>query len=315
MAPDLLLTCAIGLEEVLRGDLQPYAASTRVERAGVVAANGADLDTARRNPMVDRIALPWDPVDAPPVELIQEVLGSAPSAFRVHAADPTRRQNLIEEIQAHTKWRNDPGNWQLNFDPAAGRVELGPLAWAARFGVMQRLPATTPPAVAAGALRLAKVRDGMSLVDVCGGVGTIPLVDALGRDGRGLVVDVSPSSIAVARQNIEAFASVGRVVAEVGDATDLDLADGSADRVVCDVPFGKKIGSNRANDTLYPGLVTELGRILTADGRAVLITDDKRRFADCVRRERRLKVVKQTPLRYNGVTPTAFTLARVRGKR
>ncbi|GAB3585447.1 methyltransferase domain-containing protein [Calidifontibacter terrae] len=313
--PDLLLTCAVGLEELLRGDLQPYAAATRVTGEGLLAAHSADLVAVRANPMVDRIAVPWDPAQRPAVDLLTQILGSAALTFRVHASDAAERARLIERVVDNTGWRNEPGNWQLNLVPGAERIELGPLSWAARFGTMQRLPATTPPAVAAGALRLAKLRDGMNLVDVCGGVGTIPIVDALTRDGRGLVVDLNPESIQLAQRNIESFGQQSRVSAEVGDATDIDLATGSVDRVVSDVPFGKRIGSNEANDSLYPALVAELGRILADDGRAVLITDDKRRFAECVRRDRQLKVVKETGLRYNGVTPTAFTLARVRGRR
>lgn len=153
------------------------------------------------------------------------------------------------------------------------------------------------------------------MLDPCGGVGTIPIVDALVRPGSGLVVDLSTESIELAQNNIRSFSLEDRVFAEVGDATDLDLADGCVDRVVSDVPFGKKIGSTQANDSLYPGLVAELARVLADDGRAILITDDKRRFADVVARNRSLKIVKETPLRYNGVTPTAFSISRVRARR
>ncbi len=315
MPQELLLTCAVGLEELLRGDLQPLTGTARLVDPGTIAVSGADLPPVLANPMVDRVALPWDPNEPLPVDRIAAVTGREVTGFRVQVADTAARAELIEQVTRGTGWNNDPGNWQVNLDPGAGRIEVGPLAWAARFGSMERLPATTPPAVAAGALRLAKLRPGMNLVDVCGGVGTIPVVDALTRPGQGLVVDVNEASIALAQKNIAAFGQAERVYAEVGDATDLDLADGSVDRVVSDVPFGKRIGSTKANDTLYPGLVAELGRVLAADGRAVLITDDKRRFAECVRREKRLKVVKETALRYNGVTPTAFTLTRVRGKR
>ena len=111
------------------------------------------------------------------------------------------------------------------------------------------------------------------MLDPCGGVGTIPIVDALVRPGSGLVVDLSTESIELAHNNIRAFGLGDRVFAEEGDATDLDLADGSVDRVVSDVPFGKKVGSNLANDTLYPRLVAELARVLAGDGRAVIVTD------------------------------------------
>lgn len=313
----LIVTCAVGLEDLLRGDLAHDGAQVTVGGDGELLVDGAEPDALRTNPMVDRVALPWAVGDdLSGAESLCRAGGfEGPIAFRVHERDASRLEVLLESVEAATGWTNDPSGWQVNLVPQAGRAEIGPLAWASRFGAMERLPATTPPAVAAGVLRLAKLRPGMRLLDPCGGVGTIPIVDALVRPGSGLVVDLSTESIELAQNNIRSFSLEDRVFAEVGDATDLDLADGCVDRVVSDVPFGKKIGSTKANDTLYPGLVAELARVLADDGRAILITDDKRRFADVVARNRSLKIVKETPLRYNGVTPTAFSISRVRARR
>ncbi|MBD2758478.1 methyltransferase domain-containing protein [Yimella sp. cx-573] len=315
---DLVVTCAVGLEDLLRGDLQQEGLSATVDGPGVLRLSAVDdLDAVRRTPMIDRVALAWSPGnDLTEAENLCRAAGfTGDIAFRVDERDPGARGQLIDAVVAQTGWANSTGDWQVNLDPATGRAEIGPLAWAARFGTMQRLPATTPPAVAAGVLRLAKLQPGMNLLDPCGGVGTIPIIDALQRTGDGLVIDLNEESISLAHSNIQQFGVGERVLAEVGDATDLDLADGSVDRIVSDVPFGKRIGSNRDNDALYPGLVREIGRVLAADGRAVIITDDKRRFADAVARDRRLKVVKESGLRYNGVSPTAFTLSRVRTRR
>lgn len=312
----LILTCALGLEDLLRGDLQQAGARAVVLGDGELQVEVDELSLVSTNTMVDRIAVPWRPGDSSSVEDLCRTAGfEGEIAFRVHTHDAGERGRQVTEIVGTTGWRNDPSHWQINVVPALGRAEIGPLAWASRFGRMQRLPATTPPSVAAGVVRLAKIDPGMSLLDCCGGVGTIPIVDALTRDGQGLAIDFNADSIALAHTNIRTFGLDGRVFAEEGDATYLDLADASVDRVVSDVPFGKKIGSNRQNDALYPGLVAELARVLTEDGRAVIITDDKRRFADVVARDRSLKIVKQTPLRYNGVTPTAFSLSRVRTRR
>lgn len=314
---DLIITCAVGLEDLLRGDLQQAGAAATVSGPGALQVTTDDIEFLRQNTMVDRMAVPWSAGDplADQVESACRAAGyEGEIAFRIHEKDLLSRERVIEQVQLATGWHNDPSDWQVNIDPALGRAEIGPLAWAARFGTMQRLPATTPPAVAAGVLRLAKLRPGMSLVDPCGGVGTIPIVDALQRSGRGLTIDLSPESVRQAGENIHQLGLEGRVLAERGDATDLDLADGSVDRVVCDIPFGKRIGSNRQNDQLYPGLLGELDRVLVGDGKAVIITDDKRRFVRAVAAERGLKVVKETPLRYNGVTPTAFSLNRVRGR-
>lgn len=313
--PDLLLTCAHGFAEVLRGDLQSDGHLASLVDDACVRTE-APLDAVRGRLMVDRVAVPLDadlPVGA--VEaVLTEVGHDGAVSFRVHHRSPQVRAEWIAAGE-RAGWRNDVGQWQVNLDVDAGRAEIGPLAWAARFGTMQRLPATTPPAVAAAAVRSAKLRDGDNLLDPCAGVGTIPIVAALHADGQRLAIDLDPDAVDLAQRNVDAFGLGDRVLVESGDATDLDLADGSVDRVVSDVPFGKKVGSTAANDRLYPGVVAELGRVLAPDGRAVIITDDKRRFTDAVARERSLKVVKEHRMAYNGVTPTAFVLARVRRRR
>jgi ubiquinone/menaquinone biosynthesis C-methylase UbiE len=97
-----------------------------------------------------------------------------------------------------------------------------------------------------------------------------------------------------------------------GVAEALPVASGSVDRVVANLPFGKQVGSHRANRTLYPAALGELARVLAADGRAVLLTEDKRLLESAIERQSGLKVVRQRLLRYNGATPTAYVLARTR---
>jgi tRNA (guanine6-N2)-methyltransferase len=97
-----------------------------------------------------------------------------------------------------------------------------------------------------------------------------------------------------------------------GAAEALPLAGGSVDRVVANLPFGKQVGSHRANRTLYPAVLDEIDRVLAGDGRAVLLTEDKRLLHSAIERNGRLKIVRQRLLRYNGATPTAYVLARTR---
>ena len=319
---DLLLTCPDGLEELLRGDLQDAGLRAGLAGPGLLRLSaGQDvLPHLMRRPLVDRVAVDLGPdgADAGGSLAVAQRLCRAAGyagdlAFRVGAPDAATRDAAIDAIERSTGWANAPGDWQLNVDLTARRVEIGPLAWAARFGRLERLPATTPPTVAAGLLRLAKLRDDDRLLDPCAGVGSIPIVDALVRPGGlGLAIDVDPASVAAARTNVAAHGLGDRVEVETGDASALDLPDAIADRVVSDLPFGRRVGSNAGNRELYPAILREVARVLTADGRAVLLTDDKRTFADAVRCQRGLKVVKQTPVRYNGVSPTAYSLTRVR---
>lgn len=267
--------------------------------------------------MINRVAVPLTDEGYQSAESVCRAAGFADDLkFRVGAKDPQQRADVIQEVGQRTGWENATGDWQVNVDVDKGRIEIGPLAWAARFGTLRRLPATTPPAVAAGLIRLAKVRDGDRLLDPCAGVATIPVIDALVRpDGLGMAIDSDTESVEVAIVNVASRDLGERVEVERGDATRLDLPDQIADRVVADLPFGRKVGSNSGNRELYPAILREIGRVLVPGGRAVLLSDDKRTFEDAVRRDRRLKVVGERTIRYNGVSPSAYTITGVRSHR
>ncbi|KRX22638.1 Histone H2A.V [Trichinella nelsoni] len=60
------------------------------------------------------------------------------------------------------------------------------------------------------------------------------------------------------------------------NATKLPLTTGSIDCIVTDLPYGRRSGSVRSNQTLYPALLSEFARVLKiGTGRACLVTNDK----------------------------------------
>ncbi|HZX07949.1 TRM11 family SAM-dependent methyltransferase [Kribbella sp.] len=174
------------------------------------------------------------------------------------------------------------------------------LSWTQRFGRSERLPWSTNLIAAEVLVRLAKIRPGHRLLDPFCGTGTIlraahrhePAARLLGVDRHRPTVH-------------EAFAVVE------GRAEALPLADRCVDRVVANLPFGKLVGSHRDNRRLYPAALAELDRVLTPDGRVVLLTEDKRLLRDAVQQSP-FKIVRERLLRYNGATPTAYVLTRAR---
>jgi hypothetical protein len=78
-------------------------------------------------------------------------------------------------------------------------------------------------------------------------------------------------------------------------------------------PTTRVVGSShRANRALYPAVLSEIDRVLAIDGRAVLLTEDKRLLREAIDHQKALKVIRQRLLRYNGATPTAYVLTRTR---
>ncbi|KRZ76961.1 Histone H2A.V [Trichinella papuae] len=60
------------------------------------------------------------------------------------------------------------------------------------------------------------------------------------------------------------------------NATKLPLTTASIDCIITDLPYGRRSGSVRSNQSLYPALLSEFARVLKiGTGRACLVTNDK----------------------------------------
>lgn len=231
-------------------------------------------------------------------------------SFRVGTDDPATRRAVIAAVRDRLGWTNHPGAWDVNLTHTScgWLAEIGPLSWMRRFGRLERLPWSTTPLVAEVLVRLAKIRAGHHVVDPFCGTGTIPLA-ARRRESTAHVLglDHDPHALKLATHNTP---MLGPFVLAKAEA--LPLAAGSVDRVVTNLPFGKQVGSHLANRTLYPAVLSEIDRVLTSDGRAVLLTEDKRLLLNAISRQPALKLVRHRLLKYNGATPTAHILTRPR---
>jgi tRNA (guanine6-N2)-methyltransferase len=220
-------------------------------------------------------------------------------------------RGLVPRIKSELGWQNDPGGWNVNItDTKEGWVaEIGPLYWTQRFGRLERLPWSTNPVVAEVVVRLAKIREKHRVLDPFCGSGTLLLaarrqaadVELLGSDH---------ASVEIARRNL---ANCGHLTTQ--KAEQIQQPDRSIDRVVANLPFGKRVGSHQDNVRLYPAALAEIARVLTDDGRAVLLTEDKRLLRDAVAHTKGLKIAKERVLRFNGATPTAFVIVRTAARR
>lgn len=235
---------------------------------------------------------------------------SHPIRFRIDALPD--RTPLRTAIESHLGWRNAPGDWQLNI-VTRGKLllaQIGPLYLSRRFPETRRLPASTNPVVGALLVRLLKPRPGDVLWDPFCGAGTL-LVEAAHTDPHLTLVgsDASAQALRTAEGNHPLFPAGSLLRA---DAAALPARPRSVHRVVANLPFGKRVGSHEANKTLYPRFLAELERVLTPDGRAVLLTEDKRLLRESVESTRNIRVLREVQVSTGGLHPSAYVVERTR---
>ncbi|WP_410789307.1 TRM11 family SAM-dependent methyltransferase [Kribbella sp. C-35] len=321
----LVLRTIDGAADLLIEELRAMASIHSIRQASVdtvECAIAGSLDELAACALYSTVAL-----RDPGKSLQFGVLGTLPEPvkFRVGVDDPERRREMINATEQRFGWVNRPGDWDVNLVPSADGwiAEFGPLSWTRRFGRSERLPWSTNFVVVEVLVRLAKIHPTHRVLDPFCGTGTIlhavrrqhPTTHLLGLDHNPTALTLATgNSLAAAHSLVTANPLVvGRSPSFVrGTAEVLPVASGCVDRVVANLPFGKQVGSHRANRTLYPAVLDEIHRILTGDGRAVLLTEDKRLLLEAVERRIGLKIVRQRLLRYKGATPTAYVLARTR---
>ncbi|MGE9808408.1 MULTISPECIES: methyltransferase domain-containing protein [unclassified Janibacter] len=252
--------------------------------------------------------------------ILAGLVGEEPVRFRVGEIGP-QRWDVRDQLERDLGWVNAPGDWHVNLQqgPDGVGLQVGSLHTSARFGPLVRLPASTTPVLSAVLCRLAKVEDGCVVLDPFCGAGTNLVQAPVGHGDRrptGVRVigtDVSGRAVAASAANLATRGVDGHVLR--ADAARLPLADGSVDRVVSNIPFGKRIGSHADNQTLYPAFLRELARVLAPKGRIVLLTEDKRLLKESIQRTKGLRQVKEVGFATGGAHPSAYVLTPGRSGR
>jgi tRNA (guanine6-N2)-methyltransferase len=233
------------------------------------------------------------------------VLSALDGPVRFRVGDVADRWAVRDRLGEEYGWRNDPRSWDVNVERHG--VEIGALYLTRRFGELARTPASTNPVIAAVMVRLAKIQPGQTVLDPFCGAGTLlVLAGDMAEPGRLLGADVQARWLAAATANLSG--RQGDLVR--ADARHIPLAAGAADRVLANLPFGKRVGTHRVNEDLYPATLREIARVLPGSGRAVLLTEDKRLFRESVQRTPLLRVIKEVVLARGGLHPSAYVVSK-----
>lgn len=153
-------------------------------------------------------------------------------------------------------------------------------------------------------------RDDVFCDPMCG-AGTV-LVEraAYGPAGRLVGGDRDGRMLAKARVNLQAGGAAGHLLR--WDARKLPLLRDSVDRVVCNLPWGRRVGSHRANRHLYPGFVRSLAAVLKWSGKAALLTLEKRLLTRLVNRHPWLELTDIVPISLGGLKPSIYVVTKAR---
>ncbi len=237
-----------------------------------------------------------------------------PLRFRI---SPLRygRWEIRDFLIQHYGWVNDPSSWDINLEVCGSYLvaQVGALYYTRRWRALARTPASTNPLAAIIMINLLKVLPGQFVYDPFCGAGTL-LVEVLETVPGTHVVgsDINKDALEAARHNMASFPGRGKI--RKADARQISAADGSVERLISNMPFGKRVGSHSKNQELYPLFAAELARVLSPDGLAVLLTEEKELLRQAIKATHSLRIVSEHMLTIGGLHPSVFVIAHRRQK-
>jgi SAM-dependent methyltransferase len=193
---------------------------------------------------------------------------------RVLSEENFRRTSLRSVVSAavachRPRWRvEDPADielWisELSDSRFVAGVRLSDKSMRQRGGREIERQGALRPVVAAAMVALAGEPKGL-LLDPCCGSGTI-VGEALAVGWRGCGSDIDDDAVAIARRNHPACEF------RQADARELPFADGEADALVSNLPFGKQFEVQGDRKAWLRSMLTEAARVTAPGGRIVVL--------------------------------------------
>lgn len=165
-------------------------------------------------------------------------------------------------------WTSIIGDWALM------ALRLSDRTMRHRTYKQEHRPASLRPTLAAAMVYLSHPQPTDRFCDPMCGVGTILAERARTDPYQALLGgDIDPDVLHAAKINLRRNTAC---TLHRWDARSLPVRSRSLEVVVCNLPFGKKIGSHAENPALYSRFFEQLLHVLRPGGRAVLLTSEKK---------------------------------------
>ncbi|MFN5367600.1 MAG: methyltransferase domain-containing protein [Roseiflexaceae bacterium] len=212
-------------------------------------------------------------------------------------ADTLQLQVVPQEGELQVRIRPGAAGWDvlLRMTPRP----LGTRAWR-----VCNYPGAVNAVVAASMVRLAGIYADDRICNMVCGSATL-LIERL-LDGQAATVfgcDNHAPALACAHQNVAAARLSNAVQLYDWDATHMPVADASIDLILADLPFGQLVGTHTINQVLYPALMREAQRIMSARGRMVLISHEIRLLEQSLAQCPGLQVRERMQVHVGGMAP------------
>lgn len=204
--------------------------------------------------------------------------------------------------------RGDTSNHDIAFrldiiaDDALLSVKLTPPSFRFRGQTRGFSTAALRPSVAHALVWLSNPQPDDVFLDPFCGSGTIASERAAYEAKRIIASDLSIDAIAVARLNCPS-----QVETHNWDCRNLGLGHGEVTRLVTNPPWGAQIGEVEEIPELYLGFLKDARRVLAADGKIVLLTDQAQAIEDaCQKLDWSFRPLRRVSL--HGLVPTVYEI-------
>jgi len=165
----------------------------------------------------------------------------------------------------------------INDKTAISGIRLTDKTMRHRIYKVAHRPASLKPSVAASMVRLADLNPLHRVLDPMCGAGTILAEYQIYAEGWRVARaaawggDIEQAAVLDASANTR---RLGKIYLNRWDARWLPLQPSSIDRIICNPPFGKQLSPDIDIGKLYRGLMIQFNRILSPEGKAVILVSD-----------------------------------------